>query len=78
MSVIERDGFDPDNFADSYTITAEFPNIPELTQYEATAEQITKGLQQTFVQKSAWLFFDHIEPKYPDKYRPELDPDRNS
>jgi len=78
VSVLERDGLDPDTFVDSYTITAEFPNISELTQYEATADQISRGLQQTFVQKTAWLFFDHIEPKYPDKYRPELDPDLNS
>ncbi|MCA9296218.1 MAG: hypothetical protein KC983_06860 [Phycisphaerales bacterium] len=77
VSVLERDGFDPDTFADSFTVTAEFPKVPELTQYEATADQITRGLQQTFVQQVTWLFFDHIEPKYPDKYRPELDPDVN-
>ncbi|MEM7228177.1 MAG: hypothetical protein AAF432_05100 [Planctomycetota bacterium] len=75
VSIIEADGFDPDVFTESFSVSSEYPGISELTEFEASADQIQRGLHQTFIKQIAWLFFDHIEPKYPDKYRPELDPD---
>ena len=35
-------------------------------QKSATASQIETGLLATFVQEAGWLFYDHIEDKYPD------------
>ena len=33
-------------------------------------DQIRTGLLGPFVQRTAWLFHTHLEPKYPDKYKP--------
>ena len=66
VSIVEIDGFDADSFAESYDVTATFPNVPELGRESATASQIETGLLATFVQEAGWLFYDHIEDKYPD------------
>jgi hypothetical protein len=73
VSVIERDGFDPDMFAGTYPVTGAFPTIKGVDRDSATAERIEIGVMADFVRKTAWLFYDHEEPKYPDKYRPELE-----
>ena len=66
IGVVEVDGFDPDAFAEGYDVTATFPDIPELGRESATANQIETGLLASFVQEAGWLFYDHIEDKYPD------------
>lgn len=66
VGIVEIDGFDPDAFAESYDVTATFPDIPELGRESASASQIQTGLLTTFVQEAGWLFYDHIEDKYPD------------
>jgi hypothetical protein len=66
VGIVEIDGFDPDSFADSFDVTATFPDIAELGRESATASQIQTGLLATFVQEAGWLFYDHIEDKYPD------------
>ncbi len=66
VGVVEVDGFDPDAFAESYDVTASFPDIPELGRESATENQIETGLLASFVQEAGWLFYDHIEDKYPD------------
>ena len=66
VGIVEIDGFDADSFAESYDVTSTFPNVPELGRESATASQIETGLLATFVQKAGWLFYDHIEDKYPD------------
>lgn len=71
VGIIERDGIDPDVFADSFNITAEFPKIRGVTREAATAARIEQGVLSEFVKHVAWLFYEHEEPKYPDKYRPE-------
>lgn len=66
IGIVEIDGFDPDAFADSFDVTATFPDIAELGRESATASQIQTGLLTKFVQEAGWLFYDHIEDKYPD------------
>lgn len=73
VGIIERDAIDPDTFGDTFNIVAEYPNVPMLTRQEATEDQIRLGLTIEFTKAVGWLFYDHLEPKYPDKYRPELD-----
>ena len=71
ISLIERDGFDPDMFVDTFTVTSEFPKIEGVDRTAATEQQIETGLLAEFVKRTAWLFHEHVEPKYPDKFRPE-------
>lgn len=77
VGVIERTAIDPDTFTETFDLSAKFPNISGVDRESATAAQISTGLLAQFIQKSAWLFHQHLEPKYPDKYRPELDTSRN-
>ena len=60
------DGFDADAFSETYDISSEVPKIAELGRESSTAEKIKTGLLATFVQQAGWLFYDHIEDKYPD------------
>ncbi len=78
IGVLERDAFDPDTFVDSFTVSAEFPPVRHLTRQEASAQQIETALLSEFVKKTAWLFHQHLEPKYPDKYNPEFDTTRQA
>lgn len=73
VSVIERDGFDPDTFAESFEVSGEFPTVTGVDRSGATARQIEVGVLAEFIKRSAWLFHKHLEPKHPDKYKPELD-----
>ena len=70
--VIEADAPDPDLY-EQFHVIAEFPAKTAVDYNSATREQIETGVLSEFIKKTAWLFHDHIEPKYPDKYRPELD-----
>ena len=72
IGIIERDGFDPDNFASTFSIEGRFPPVSGVDRNQAGRGQIEQGVMAEFVRKTAWLFYDHEEPKYPDKYRPEL------
>jgi hypothetical protein len=71
VGLIERDAIDPDSFADMFDVVSEFPNATMVTRQEATEEQIALGLMVEYTRQVSWLFYDHLEPKYPDKYRPE-------
>lgn len=66
IGIVEADGFDADAFSENYDISSEFPKIPELGRESSTEEKIKTGLLATFVQQAGWLFYDHIEDKYPD------------
>lgn len=66
VGIIERDGIDPDVFADTHNVTAKFPNIEGLGRDSATDAQVETGLLVKFIEQTAWLFYFHIEPKYPD------------
>jgi len=78
VGVVEQDGILTDVFADEYQVSATFPNVSYVTREAATAGQISYGLLDTFIDRIAYLFYTHLEPKYPDKYRPELDTTRTS
>jgi hypothetical protein len=73
VSIIERDGLDPDTFSQTFDLNAKFPNISGVGRESANQAQIQTGLLAQFIEKTAWLFYQHQEPKYPDKYRPELE-----
>lgn len=66
VGVIERSGFDPDSFSEHWDISAEFPKEKGYGRAHASEQAIETGLLAMFVQKASWLFFDHIEKKYPD------------
>jgi len=64
--------FESDLPAAEFSAVARFPD-QALPWESASRDRIEAGVITKFVQKTAWLFYTHIEPKYPDKYRPELD-----
>ena len=66
VGVIEAGLFDTDEFADSFSVTVRFPDMEGVSRESASASQIETGLLVKFYQGTAWLFFDHIEDKYPD------------
>lgn len=73
VGVVEADGFDPDSFAATFQVVAEFPRIKGVESSQASREAIEFGLLAEFIKKTSWLFYTHEEPKYPDRYRPGLD-----
>ena len=75
VGIIEADGIDPDMFADAYTVRAKYPDLQGVGRESATPREIETGLLRRFIQHTAWLFFLHTEPKYPDKYQPHVDND---
>jgi hypothetical protein len=77
VGVIERGSIDPDTFVDTFDITGKYPTKTGITRENAPAHLIQTGVLQDFVTKTSWLFHQHLEPKYPDKYRPHLDTRNN-
>ena len=73
IGIIEDDSHNPDEFSDAYHVTARFPTIKQLDRDSARADVIETGLLTEFMKQSAWLFYQHLEPKYPDRYKPEVD-----
>jgi len=75
VRVVEADenSFDPDTPAEEYNVIARFPDDQAVVAFNTPRDRIEAGLLLKFVQQVSWLFYDHIEPKYPDRYRPELD-----
>lgn len=66
VGVIEGNSADADEFAFSKNVTVKFPDEEGISREQATARQVETGLLTKFLQRTAWLFFDHIEDKYPD------------
>jgi hypothetical protein len=67
VGIVERDGVDPDSFAATFDVRTAFPTQIGLTRDSLSGQAVLTGLLTRFVQKSAWLFFTHLEDKYPDK-----------
>ena len=67
IGVVEQGGFEPDQFVETYHVVVRFPNIEGLGRESATRNQIETGVLTKFVRDAAWLFYDHIEDKYPDE-----------
>lgn len=68
IGVIERENIDPDFFAESMEVVAEFPNQSNVTRDELDPQRMEVGLLHTFIQETAFLFHRHLRPKHPDKY----------
>ncbi|NEQ54635.1 MAG: hypothetical protein F6K11_31635 [Leptolyngbya sp. SIO3F4] len=73
VNVLEADGFDPDIYAATFDVSATFPDETGVPIDAVDGEDVATVLVNRFARDTAWLFYDHVEPKYPDKYRPELD-----
>ena len=73
IGVIERDGLTTDEFADAYHVTVNFPTVKQLDRDSATQESIETGLLAQFIKHTAWIFYPHLEPKYPDMYKSQMD-----
>ncbi len=69
VHVVERDGLDPDAIAQTFMVEATFPKEQGVGIDAASAAAIETGLLAEFVLKTSWLFYRHLEPKYPDKYK---------
>ena len=66
LGVIEADGLAPDEFVFQKNILARFPEKEGIGRESARREQIEQGLLTLFIQRSSWIFYRHIEDKYPD------------
>ncbi|MGI9014242.1 MAG: hypothetical protein ACR2GY_08330 [Phycisphaerales bacterium] len=69
----DPDTIDPNTPKADYDVIERFPGQTGIVREAATASDVEAGLLLSFIRGTAWLFYDHEEPKYPDKYRPELD-----
>jgi hypothetical protein len=65
VGIIERGGFEVDEFAQTYSVFEKFPDMEGVARDSANARQIETGLLTKFIQRVAWLFYDHLEDKYP-------------
>ncbi|MBX3362763.1 MAG: hypothetical protein KF705_15170 [Phycisphaeraceae bacterium] len=61
VSVIEADGSVPDEFVFQRAIRVGFPDVTGVEQEQFTARQIASVLIARFVNRAAWLFYDHEE-----------------
>jgi hypothetical protein len=73
VGVIERDNFDPDMFVDTFLVSSAFPDLEGVDRSNASEAQIEQGVLSDFIKRCAWLFHTHLEPKNPERYRPELE-----
>jgi hypothetical protein len=74
IGIIEGTSYVDDGYVDVYEIQSSFPtSIKHLTREESNKATIERGLLAEFIKQTAWLFYFHVEPKHPDRYRPELD-----
>jgi hypothetical protein len=67
VGVIEADGLAPDEFVFTTNIVTKFPDKEGIGKESARAEDIERGLLTLFIQRTSWLFYRHIEDKYPNK-----------
>ncbi|MSQ90203.1 MAG: hypothetical protein EXS01_02250 [Phycisphaerales bacterium] len=67
IGIVERDGIDPDSYAEEFQIISKFPDMEGIGKAQAGPHEIEIGLQKTFVDDLTFLFYDHIEDKYPDR-----------
>lgn len=65
VGIIERGGFEVDEFAQTYSVFEKFPDMEGVARDSANARQVETGLLTKFIQRVAWLFYDHLEDKYP-------------
>ncbi|MFM7262114.1 MAG: hypothetical protein ACKO3W_16135 [bacterium] len=66
LGVVEADSLSPDEFVFTSNIVSRFPNKEGIGRESARREDIERGLLTLFIQRSSWLFYRHIEDKYPE------------
>ena len=71
IGLAERESYDSDQYAETFNVVAEFPDVRGVTRDGASQNAVETGLLSRFVKESTWLFYTHTEPKYPDKYKPD-------
>ena len=76
VGIIERDGYDPDSYVDTFNVTVAFPDMRGVTRENASAQGVQRGLLTLFTRKTSWLFFTHLEPKFPDQYNGPIEEGR--
>ena len=67
VNVVERDGIDPDSYAEEFQVISKFPDMEGIGKSQAGPREIEIGLQKTFVDEVVYLFYDHAEMKSPDR-----------
>jgi hypothetical protein len=72
IGLAERESYDADQYAETFNVVAEFPDVRGVTRDGASQNAVETGLLSRFVKESTWLFYTHTEPKYPDKYKPDM------
>ena len=65
IGVIEADGLAPDEFVFTTNLVQRFPDKDGVGKESARREDIQRGLITLFVQHASWIFYRHIEDKYP-------------
>lgn len=65
INVAEVDSLSPDEYVFTSAVAVRFPDVEGLGRNQATATQVNTGLALKFVQQTSWLFYRHIEDKYP-------------
>ena len=65
IGVIETDGLSPDEFVFTTNVIERFPDKEGIGRESARREDIQRGLLTLFIQRTSWLFYRHIEDKYP-------------
>ena len=65
IGIIETDGLAPDEFVYSTNIVSKFPDKEGVGKESARREDIERGLLTLFTSRTSWIFYDHIEDKYP-------------
>lgn len=66
VGIVERESLDPDQFAVTYNVVAKYPPFEGLGRDSASEGQIQTGVLYRFVERCSWLFYTHIEAKYPE------------
>jgi hypothetical protein len=72
VGIIERDGYDPDNYVDRFNISVAFPDMTGVTRENATAGGIQTALWTLFIRETSWLFYTHLEPKHPKYFNGQI------
>ena len=65
IGIIETDGLAPDEFVYSTNVVSKFPDKEGVGKESARREDIERGLLTLFTSRTSWIFYDHIEDKYP-------------
>lgn len=66
VGVVEADGVLPNEFVFTKNIQVAYPSEKGVSQSDMTDAQVRAGLEQRFVDRVSWLFYEHDEPYRPD------------